>query len=268
MSDDTSQAKNLPSYKKPPLMEVACGVRFDPIPEFKAPHSGLLWARLGDEFSKCEHVAPLGLAPETLMNAQGLPLPRIWFLNESGNNIIQLQNDRFHFNWRKRSEEEEYPRFNAVLSPFQKNFGILAEFIKEHNLGQFKPVECELLYINLIPKGEGWESVADIHNIFPDLVWRSSKGRFLQEPLRMGWQTSFALPEDRGILQVNLQQAERKLDKLSIFRLELVARGLGEDKSSEAIWQWFQLAHEWIVSGFADLIDTKIQKEIWGREDL
>ncbi len=264
MSGDTAQAKSLLSYEKPPIIEVACGIQFEPIQGFKAPHSGLLWTRFGDEYPNCEHAAPIGLNPATFETATGLPLPRIWFITKGGSNLIQVQNDRFHFNWRKRSQGEAYPRFDTVLHSFKKNFGIFAELIKESGLGPINPIECELLYINHIPKEDGWESAADTQNILPDLAWRSIKKRFLKEPLSIGWQTSFALPEDCGRLNVSLQQGERQSDKLPILRLEFVARGLGEDKSPDALWEWFELAHKWIVFGFADLTNPKIQKEVWG----
>ena len=31
------------------------------------------------------------------------------------------------------------------------------------------------------------------------------------------------------------------------------------------MWNWFDLAHEWIVRGFADLTTEKIQQNIWRR---
>jgi uncharacterized protein (TIGR04255 family) len=196
-----------------------------------------------------------------------LPLPRIWFINEKKNGLVQLQNNRFLYNWRKMQEEEAYPRYRAVIDTFKKNLTLFQEFLEEEGLGSLSPIECELTYINHILKGEGWESVADIHDILPDLDWRSESERFLPEPLHLGWQASFALPEDKGRLHAKLERAFRKIDNLPVFILELSAHGLGSNKSSDAIWDWFEVAHQWIVCGFSDLTSTKIQTGIWGRTD-
>ncbi len=265
MSDDKSQGKTLPEYEKPPVTEVAFGVVFEQIQQFKAPHTGLLWEKFRAEYPTCEHAPPIGLGPEAFQMAGGLPLPRIWFISEEGNNLIQVQNDRFHFNWRQMSDEDTYPGYNVLISPFKESLKVFAEFIEEVGLGPLKLLECELLYINQILKGQSWSSPADIHKVFPDLTWRSDAKRFLPTPSDIAWNTSFALPEERGRLNVTLQPASRKADKVPLMQLQLTARGLGDDKSPEAVWNWFELAHEWIVCGFTDLTSTGVQKKLWGR---
>jgi hypothetical protein len=49
--------------------------------------------------------------------------------------------------------------------------------------------------------------------------------------------------------------------------LELTVRGIGQFKSHEQMWEWFDLAHKWIVYGFADLTSKEVQKEIWKRQN-
>jgi len=165
------------------------------------------------------------------------------------------------------SNEDIYPRYSVLISSFKKSVKVLAEFLGELGLGPLKVVECELLYINQILKGQSWNSPTDIHNVFPDLTWRSDAKRFLPPPRDISWNTSFELPEERGRLNVTLQPASRKADKQPLMQLQLTARGLGDDKSLEAVWNWFELAHEWIVFGFSDLTSTRVQKEIWGRQE-
>jgi len=266
MSNTDPDSKVLPSYRTPPVAEVVCGFRFERISQFKAPHSGLLWQKFRDEYPNCEHAAPIGLSPQSFDRASGLPLPRIWFLNEKGNHLIQIQNDRFHFNWRKMSDEEEYPRYEMVFSSFQKIFSVFSDFIDENELGPLRLVECELIYVNQIPQGEAWKSVDDIHKLFPDFTWRSTSKRFLPGPTDVSWKIIFSLPEEQGSLDVSLQQGSRKIDGLPALRLELRAHGLGKEQSVDGAWKWFPLAHKWIVNGFSDLTDMKIQKEVWGRE--
>jgi len=271
MSHNKSKKNGLPSYKSPPVIEVVCGINFNNIKDFKAVHFGLFWQKIRGDFPKCQHASPLGFPPKPPDLDVDLefpfPLPRLWFINEKENGLIQLQNNRFLYNWRKILPEESYPRYQMVINPFRTNLDIFKTFLEEESLGSINPIECELTYVNHILKGEGWESAVDIHGVLSDLDWRSDVERFLPEPRNLGWKATFALPEDSGRLYVQLEQKIRQLDKKPLFILQLIARGLGADKSEDAIWNWFDLAHKWIVCGFTDLTNAKIQTEIWQRED-
>ena len=74
------------------------------------------------------------------------------------------------------------------------------------------------------------------------------------------------MQEKKGHLIVNLKQATRTEDKVPLLVLELKTRAIGESASKEAIREWFDLAHEWIVRGFTDLT-TPWNSKIWERED-
>jgi len=256
------ESQSFPDYKKPPVIEVVCGIGFETIEKFKGHHPGLFWQKVRDGFPVCEHATRLGFNPEALDLAKYLP--RIWFVNEKQNMLIQLQDDRLFFNWRRMDEEEAYPRYKTIIESFKTNLAIFQQFLEEEKLGSVNPKKCELTYINHIPKGEGWESLSDISEVFRDLTWDSNE-RFLPPPLSFGGQVVFPLPEDNGRLNIKLQHGERKLDKCPILILQISAQGLGADKSMDTVWEWFEIAHEWIVCGFADLTGTRIQKEVWQR---
>ena len=264
-----SSSATLPSYKNPPVNEVVCGLRFQPSDKFLIPHIGLLWNRFRSEYPRTQHALPLVSAVAGvpfLDSTTGFPLPRIWFVNESDDHVIQVQLDRFYFNWRRK--QHEYPRYVHVIATFEKVTQEIKKFFGEFGLGEFKPIGCELTYINHIPRGEGGDTLADPEKIFRHFLWDSNlkTDRFLPKPNRVSWQTEFALPNNMGVLSVNLKEATRIEDKKPLFILELITRGIGEATGEKAIRKWFDLAHEWIVRGFADLTTNEIQKDIWGRE--
>jgi uncharacterized protein (TIGR04255 family) len=271
MSKHEIQPKTFPSYQNPPVIEVVCGIRFERIEQFKAPHVGLFWQEVRNDYPICQHAPPLGFPPEPSTSDIDLgfpfPLPRVWFVNEQKSGLIQIQQDRFLFNWRKMHEKESYRRYKNVIDAFKVNFEVFGKFLEKEGLGPPKPIECELTYINHILKGEGWESIPEIREVIPDLNWRSANKRFLPEPRHLGWRVSFALPEDKGLLHVKLDHGLRKIDNRPVFILDLTARGLGADKSLDTVWNWFELAHEWIVWGFTDLTSPETQKAIWQREE-
>jgi len=261
----SSSSNCLPSYRKPPVIEVVCGLRFRALDKISIAHVGLLWDKFRSDYPVVQHAPPIAAAKgEILMDkATGLPLPRVWFINRSDDQLIQFQFDRFYYNWRRK--QEAYPRYRYIISNFENLFNKVEDFLKEYELGELKPVECELSYINHIPKDQDW--LDDLTRVFPDFVWRQLKDRFLPGPAKISWQAEFPLQDNKGHLTVSLRQAIRPEDKLSLYVFELTARRLGEAESQNRIREWFDMAHEWIVRGFADLTTREAQDVLWEREE-
>lgn len=262
----TSKTKiTLPSYKKPPVNEVVYGMRIRPSDKLLIPHIGLLWDKFRTEYPRLQHVLPI-ISPrgELLIDRiTNTPIPRVWFINASDDELIQFQNDRFYLNWRKRKKERDYPRYEYMISNFETVFGVIKDFFSEFNLGELTPQEYELTYINHIPKGMGWEIIDDLPKVFSDFIWNKPKTRFLPSPTEVSWTAVFPIQEQKGTLITSLKQATRKEDELPLFVFELRARGFD---SGDIVHNWFDIAHKWIVQGFTDLTTNKMHK-IWERED-
>lgn len=265
--DMNAEGSSLPSFKNPPVNEVVCGIIFHPSDNFRIPHIGLLWEKIRSKYPNIQHAPPLvssriGIATDP---ASGAPLPRLWFINKEDDQLVQFQVDQFYFNWRRR--KNDYPRYSYVINQFENFWNIIIKFFNEYNLGKLNPIECELSYINHIPKGEGWDTINDFSKIFSDFTWNQVAGRFLPEPENLTWQTNFKLPENRGNLTVSLKQAIRKEDQVPLIVFDLTARGPAETNDKDSILKWFDLAHEWIVRGFVDLTTQEVQTKVWGREN-
>ncbi len=256
----------LPSYKNPPINEVVCGMRFHAPDMLRIPHIGFLWNKFRTDYPIIQHAPPIASVKGEILvdEATGMLLPRVWFINKSDDQLVQFQFDRFYFNWRRR--QNDYPRYDYVIKSFERVLNTIVNLFGEFELGEFKPIECELSYINHIPMGQGWNTIDDLPGIFSNFVWKQTKTRFLPNPEKVAWQAEFPVREKKGHLIVNLKQATRTEDKVPLLVLELKARGIGESASKENIREWFDLAHEWIVRGFTDLTTPEIQK-IWERED-
>jgi uncharacterized protein (TIGR04255 family) len=264
---NSSSRGALPSYKNPPVNEVVCGMRFFTPDKLLIPHIGLLWDKFRREYPNIQHAPPIAAAKGEIPQdvTTGLPLPRVWFTNKEDNQLIQFQFDRFYFNWRRR--EDSYPRYPHVIKNFENVLNTIVNFFEELGLGELKPIEYELSYINQIPKGQGWNTIDDLPRIFSDFVWGQTTERFLPNPVSLLWQADFPFPGKKGRLAVNLRQAFRISDKVPLFLFELKAQGFDESTSNSAMREWFDLAHEWIVRGFTDLTTPEVQKLFWERED-
>jgi uncharacterized protein (TIGR04255 family) len=261
----TGSGNALPSYKRPPVDEVVCGFRFERLRGLKVPHIGLLWEKFRNEYPTVQHAIPIASDNSLSVDeATGIPLPRVWFVSKADNELVQFQSDRLYYNWRHRGDD--YPRYTSIIKKFENSKRHLDAFAKELELGTIKPMECELTYINHIPKGHGWERIDDLPKVIGDFSWRKEKHRFLPDPTNIAWQVRFELPKSKGWLNVKLNQATRKVDGIPSLILELTARGLGEEKTEKGMHDWFDLAHDWIVRGFTDLTEKEIQENIWKRE--
>lgn len=243
--------QSLPDYENPPLIEVVCGVIFTPIENILAPHFGLLWEKFKSDYPTCQEAPPLAsviesfdkLSPmsipvgDLLQFSEILPLPRIGFVHTTGSRVIQVQRDRFLHNWRRLRAGDEYPRYGNVIRMFREHLLYFDLFVKETELGTIVPLQYEMTYLNHIPLGHGWTRPGDIGKLFPDFAWRLKAQRFLPEFENNTWQTTFVLPNQAGRLYVTIRQAMRPDDQQPILMFDLTIRGMGNNNSSEVMWQ-------------------------------
>jgi uncharacterized protein (TIGR04255 family) len=269
--------RNLPEFEQPPVIEVVCGVLFRNLDALLAPHLGLLWDKYRSEYPSSEERNPLWpvvepsgdeLSPSVAVEGPiNIPsLPRVWFVSEDDTSIIQVQRDRFLCNWREGESKQKYPRFQTVFSTFRKRLDVFVKFLSDESIGSLEPLQYELTYVNHIPKGEGWTSLADIGNVVPDFAWRAKESRFLDEPEIVNWQSRFLLPDGLGRLHVTLRLVLRASDRLPMLRFDLTARGIQKVQSEDSMHDWFEVGHEWIVRGFTDLTAAKAHNELWRRK--
>lgn len=263
----------IPDFKNPPVIEVVCGVQFARLPKLIVPYFGMLWEKYKREYSICEQTTPIqptferfgGSSNISLTLSETPPLPRIWFVNQEDDSIIQVQQDRFLHNWRKRTPDDQYPRYNNVIEKFKVHYSTFLSFIGENGIGSVKPNQLEMTYVNHIPKGEGWESLGDIGNVFKDFNWNTSNREFLPEIDDLNIRFTFKLPNDEGRLHIKVFKGLLKESGKSLLRLDVAATGMPKDNSNQGMWNWFDQARQWIVRGFADFTDSEIQKTIWNR---
>jgi len=263
----------LPDYDNPPVNEVVFGIQFNKLENLKAPHTGILWEKLGrNVYPECEERPPIaptiesfGDTPPQLpsITIEGFipPLPRLFFLNSNKNHLVQIQQDRFHQNWRKLKAEDKYPRYVKLYPKFIKSWDLFNSFVNELKLGTLEPNQYELTYVNHIRRGEGWANLSDIENVFPEFQCKTGD-RFLPEQENISWRKVYRLPNDAGRLHVSLRLAVSRETKDRIMILDLTARGFTTNK----IDTWFDMAHEWIVKGFSDLTSQSIQRSVWKRK--
>jgi uncharacterized protein (TIGR04255 family) len=256
-------------FERPPVVEVVCGVFFGTLPGLRIPHIGVFWDRLRADFPTADEAPPLLPVIETqessLLDGSNLmleaPLPRSWFRTADGHGLIQLQRDRFVYNWKRETAEDgPYPSYDFVVVEFEKRWAQFSEFIAQEGLGELVPRQFELIYVNVIPK----DSIPQDDAVLVDHKRNAVRPRFLPEAESFNWVTSYALPDGQGRLHIAATSVRQKTTGRPGIRLDMTARGIN-DAPVERMREWFDLAHEWIVNGFADVTTTAVQQKIWRR---
>jgi uncharacterized protein (TIGR04255 family) len=259
----------LPSYERPPVQEVVCGVVFREIEGFGTSHYGLFWERIRDKYPLVEDVAPLtipvlGQTSDAATEFTTVPpLRRVWYVHESRDRLIQLQPDAFLYNWRRVDASSAYPRFETVYSEFMFGLAELEGFLEIEALPSISDLQYELTYINHIPKSEGWDDLDDLRHVFRDVSAPPSKVVY-GELKSVDYRLVFDLPDSAGQLTVRIRSALRKADNVPLIAMDVIARGHLGDRSKKRT-DWFTLAHETIVNGFGDFTTAEIQERYWGR---
>ena len=192
------------------------------------------------------------------------PEIRCWFINKDDRSLIQVQRDRFTYNWRKADSADRYPRYADSVRPgFQRVWERFAAFVNENQLGELNVVQCEVSYINHLDIGEGWESASDLPHLFPCWAGKAS-GDFLPAPENVGFDISYRMPDKRGRLRVSLKPAIRNQDAAEILMLTLTARGRPDGSDIESVLGWLDMGREWVVRGFTDFTSAKMHS-LWQR---
>lgn len=274
-----SSRRTLPDFTNPPVTEVALAVQFERLTALRAPYLGRFWAEIRDQFPKTEEHPPRDLAIETfgppsprkleVRFETAPPVPRCWFLNEAGTELIQLQQDAFVHNWRKVGEGDTYPRYEYIREKFAEQLDRLREFISRENLGKLLPLQCEVTYVNHITSGDAWQRYGQVDRVLT--VWQSRySDKFLSEPEDVRLAVRYLMPNSagspQGRLHVTLQPGYRTTDNKPLLVLKLTARGRPSGEGIEGVFRFLDLGRDWIVRGFAS-ITTPQMHQIWGRCD-
>jgi uncharacterized protein (TIGR04255 family) len=267
---------DLPEFRTPPLTEVALGAQFDVIPGFLTPHVGLVWQRFREDFPLLEEQAPSPPVFETFgpnplfvpgMSFQFVTAPetpRVFFINPTRSELLQIQKDRFFHNWRKIGPVDQYPRFEPMLETFKTGFATFKEAILSEGLGPVIPNQCEVTYINQMPV----PSDGSLSDLTDDLFGQHT-GSLAMENL--------GKPEDlRFLLRYVMRDADgkpigrliasaepaRRIDGQTIVQLTLTARGRPITPDESGIVDFLNKGRSSVVKGFAHLTGPKMHK-IW-----
>ncbi len=190
---------------------------------------------------------------------------RFWFLSENEDQLIQFQNDRFLHNWRKVGEgKNPYPRFDEIVSDYEKELNVLEKFFASHSDFDSKSLninQCELTYTNHIPllsgkhgsRADHWIALTNLENIDPD-------------DFSLGYRKVITTADGKpyGRITCEINNGFNKKNE-SIIVMNLTVRGTPENADIKSALNFLHAGRSIIVKSF-DTITTKLAHDTWGRK--
>lgn len=272
----TQFSSMLPEYDNPPVVEVIFAVSWRSLPLSVVDLSRFGLEHLGDEFPNRQEQPPMHMPRESFDDAvqalapsltflEGTPPMRLLFQSNDKTRLVQLQRDWLACNWQRASNDDSYPRYESIEGFFLDTWDKFLEFQGNNNETEIVVNQCELTYVNHITPGNLWERHGQVSDV---IRLAGIAGDFLPEPEDAQLAFRYRIRhEDRDIgrLHVQVQPAFRREDLSPLIQLNMIARGTPIEPGREGMVSFFQLAHKWIVNGFAATTTDLAQRDLWRR---
>lgn len=259
------------SFKNPPLVEFALGVQFDRLPAFRAGHLGRFWDYLGvgdwpeasdaplieDQFEAFDsRRMSRPIAPQFRLTTSPV-VGRMRLHNSTGDRMMQLQPTRLHVNWLKTSTFK--PRYRELVADFLEMVDKLSVFLHDCNIGELKPNQWEVTYVDAFPKGDYWHTPADWKKVLPELF--APLERITDTDLRLDYRNaewSFEITPGRGRLHLNAGPGNWPGDERESLILTTTARGPIGDRAKSSLKTGLDLGHDKAVEVFLKVVDAEL----------
>jgi uncharacterized protein (TIGR04255 family) len=263
-------------FINPPVNEVGISVSFAErkfISEFAIQE---LHSLFQDEFPYVERAAPApgpdilavnGYAP---LNIES-PLSRWWLKSSDDRFVIQLQENFFALNWRRRAPRGEacdYPGYETMKGNFDRYLKIILQWQSSKGMGCPAPIAAELYYDDIIEIKQSQEKIK-LSSFLS--FWNSENAA---APL-LGWSVNWVeqIGSDTApsgpvmkftAMLAGFAEEEEPEQFVPVLRLNFNAMGMLENM--DGIDRFFEDAHLHVGARFNSLIASQA-REAWGRKE-
>jgi uncharacterized protein (TIGR04255 family) len=265
------------TFKRPPVAEVAIAIQLAQPATDDTTTLGVYWPRIRETHPQLQ--PQTGLPPMSedfdgpaaspgvaFQVFEGSPPTRYWLLNPDSTELVQVQPDRFVFNWRKEPADVDYPRYTYLRSRFVDLYSTFIEAVGEVG-NEVVPAWCEITYVNPIAPielGAGRPDIGTILRRFNSTEVASSPA--LEDT---SFSERFLLERDGspyGRFYVTARPTFRVTDQVPIYVVTLVVRGRPRTPSLEGALAFLDEGRALIVNSFRDMT-TDAMHEQWGLQD-
>jgi uncharacterized protein (TIGR04255 family) len=266
---------SLVDFESPPVSEVALAVQFAEPVATDAVTLGQYWPLVREEYPHLQPQPPLAPIVEVFAGDGGQPrvtfqlmegaVPsRYWFVSSDSSELIQVQPDRFAFNWRgEPAAGDPYPRYPYLRERFERLYTVLASSLEERGVAVV-PTWVEVTYVNPIPAQADDGSRMDLSAILRRIS--STRPASLPPVEETSLNEQYLLQREGrpyGRFRVAAAPVLRVTDGAPAYMLTLTARGQIETPDMAGILAFLDEGRSLIVNGFRDMT-TDHMHEVWG----
>lgn len=264
MAEPVPDLDRLPRFSKPPVVEVAIGVEFLPIPALTVIPLVELRPIWNDIYPNIEEQPAirssqpdgLSLPGFSFEVGTGVPPIRIWLLNENRSELLQIQNDRMVLNWRANFGSS-YPHYHELEPRFLSNWRRFQTAISDRALGELRPITAEVTYINRFSLDQG-ETLFDALSIFDTAS--SFKNAEPSVQLSVDIITSDGATQF-GEQKISASRSPENAEQVQLVSVTRVGFFLDEE---DPIEKALRRAHAYAVTSFANVTSAKMHQR-WER---
>lgn len=257
------------------MVEVVLGVQFDTIRQLRQSHFGRFWQLIEENYP---HTTDHGRLETSVLPIESEvtgpsfrlkvldapPTHRSWYMSESNERLVQLQDDRMVHNWRHQGGS--YPRFEPLLDEFWNVFEKFRSMLDQSGLERPHVKQVEVAYINWIPDAEPADYLRSIRDTSIDAPGVGPT------PDLDRWTTRYPVTDGGdvvGHLTIESKPGTRTIAKSKAhgYLLSLIYRAhVGTDAQDEEINTDLLRGRDVIVRSFTAITNPMMHAEDrWGR---
>ena len=262
-------------FENPPIEEIVLSILFKSLDRLLATYLGEIWQefkRIG--FVQAVERPPVPPVVEKFSNPVGnaelrvgnVPdIPRTLFIYKDQTEIIQVQRDRFTFNWRKTETHSIYPGFSTIFKKFEGFYRHFCQTIEKLEIGTVAPLQYELTYIDQLFQGEGWNTLDELGRIYNMFSNSEKSGSFWKGAEFVHLRASFPVQELHARLHLAISNRVKIPDQRQTLQTDFTMRGF-PDSREYPMEMWFRSARDHIREKFGNMFTNDIQTGLWRRK--
>lgn len=254
---DSPTVQQSPKFSNPPVVETALSVQFSGV-GWSPLDFGIYYESIRERFPSASesHCLPpiIETFPKTVVDSklvlsESVQPSRWLFSDQPNSSLLQVQYNRFGFNWRK-VDGEEYPSYCKNCDVFKTEYDNFQAYCEERTLGTPDPQFSEVVYVNHINPQQDEELI--------DLFEKSFKGVDFSASPRPELATlnrTFVIGDNDGRLY-----AEAVILPFEKIRFKLTSRA----RCTDGNWgSSLNTAHDALIEHFMELTEPAMHTQRW-----
>lgn len=266
------------SQAEAPVNEVVLSISFPRSEYLTGPFLGTILGDLVKRYPQVEQQAPYEIPVEVpssknaavgavamqgqiVFSSQPME-PRYWLTAPDNIALVQVQANYLAYNWRRKSENQNYPGFERLAEEFKGIKDEVSEKLGAVHQEVIKPERAEITYINIIAPNSLWSTHSEMNRVIAVSFPESAEAQ--QLTFSYSKEITSGAGDFLGRVHVSVQPAVSIATGGPLINLTVTARSANLDQDvPDAYEDFLRLAHDCATDSFRSLT-TADARESWG----